>query len=124
MIRLPPLLPPSSVSKQDWRHTGRLSKRGNLLTREGGARSHIIRSQKSIVFYESFNTLWWNISDAKINHLYLATYLGYTNEELGSGEGRKTSDFPSVGIPIMQPDSRPMSFCRDSPFKGIVLRDG
>jgi hypothetical protein len=32
----PPL--PSSVSKLDWRHTGRLRKRDNLLTGEGGGR--------------------------------------------------------------------------------------
>jgi hypothetical protein len=33
---LPHLLPPSSVSKLDRRHTGRLRKRDNMLTRVGG----------------------------------------------------------------------------------------
>ncbi len=69
-IRLHPRpILPRLPSVQERRHTGRLSKRGNLLTTEGGARSQIIRSQESMVIYESFNTLWWKISDGKTTHL-------------------------------------------------------
>ncbi len=56
-------IPPSPVSKLDRRHTcGRLRKRDNLLTREGGrewAKSQIIRPQESLILYmyKSFNTL-------------------------------------------------------------------
>jgi hypothetical protein len=37
-------------------HTGRMRKRDNLLTGEGGARSRIIRPQNILVLYKSFNT--------------------------------------------------------------------
>jgi hypothetical protein len=51
--RPPP--PLSSFSKLDRRHTGRLKKRDNLPTREGGgrvwAKSQIIGSQRSLVLY-------------------------------------------------------------------------
>ncbi len=55
-----PLLPPSLVSKLDRRHTGRLRKRKNLLTGEGGGRlgeepNHT--TARSLVLYKSFNTL-------------------------------------------------------------------
>ncbi len=54
----------SPVSKLNRRHTGRLRKRDNLLTGEGGgwesgrALSRIIRTEESLVLYKSFNTLW------------------------------------------------------------------
>ncbi len=49
-----PTLPyPSPVSKLVQRHTGRLRKRDNLLTSDGGggARSRIIRAQESLFLY-------------------------------------------------------------------------
>jgi hypothetical protein len=55
-----PLIPPP-VSKLDQRHSGTLRKRDNLLTGEGvegWARSRIIRPQKNLGLYKSFNTLW------------------------------------------------------------------
>jgi hypothetical protein len=51
-----PITPP--VNKLDWRQTGRLRKRDNLLTGEGGRRNQIIRRSESLVLYKSFNTLW------------------------------------------------------------------
>ncbi len=55
----PTLSPPPSL---DWRHTGRLRKRDNLLTGAGGgeewACSRIILPQESLVLYISSNTLW------------------------------------------------------------------
>jgi hypothetical protein len=59
--------PPPPLSKLDRCHTGRLGKRGSLLSRETGGRgwawSRIIRPQESLVLYKSFKTLWvhpWN----------------------------------------------------------------
>ncbi len=52
-------LPPSPVSKLDWRRTGRLRKRDNLLPGGGGggegAKSWMMRM---MVLYKSFNNLW------------------------------------------------------------------
>jgi hypothetical protein len=45
--------PPPPVRKLDRRYTGRLRKRGNLLTGEVG----IIRRPERLVLYKSFNTL-------------------------------------------------------------------
>jgi hypothetical protein len=45
----------SPVSKLDRRQTGRLRKRDNLLTGEGGE-GQIIRRRDSLVLYQSFNT--------------------------------------------------------------------
>jgi hypothetical protein len=45
--------PPPPVSVLDRRHTGRLKKRDNF---------HIIRRRESLVLYESFNTLWLDVS--------------------------------------------------------------
>jgi hypothetical protein len=56
-----PLPTPSTVSKLDRRHTGRLRKRDNLLAREGEvgwAWSQIIRPQESPSLYKSFSPLW------------------------------------------------------------------
>ncbi len=60
MIWLLPHPLPSPVSKLDRRHTGRLRKRDNLLTEEGG------RRRESLVFYKSFNTLCSNAQTAYI----------------------------------------------------------
>jgi len=57
--------PPPPDSKLDRRHTGRLRKRDNLLTGEGGwgwVRSRIIRPQENLVLYKSVNTLWLQLS--------------------------------------------------------------
>jgi hypothetical protein len=56
--RPPP--PPSHVGNLDRRHTGRLRKRGSLLTGKGGSGggrlwSRIIRAQEGLVLYKSFN---------------------------------------------------------------------
>jgi hypothetical protein len=57
-LALPCIL--STVRQLDRRHTGRLRKRDNLLTEEGGwVRSQIIRRRKNLVLYKSFNTLWF-----------------------------------------------------------------
>ncbi len=51
--------PPSTISKLDRRHTGRLRKKYNLTTRGGGGcRAESIRPQESLVFYKLFNPLW------------------------------------------------------------------
>jgi hypothetical protein len=49
--------PNSDASYLDRRYTGRLKKRDNSLTGEGRGRSRIIRLQKSLALYKSFNTL-------------------------------------------------------------------
>ncbi len=57
---LPTLSSTSIISKHDRRHTGRLRKKDNLLTGEGGrglARSRIIWPQKAWAFYKSFTIL-------------------------------------------------------------------
>ncbi len=51
----------SPVNKLDWRHTGKLRKRGSLLTGEGGRgcfRSRITWTKESLVICKLFNTLW------------------------------------------------------------------
>jgi hypothetical protein len=55
-----------STGKIYRRHTGRLSKRGNLLTveREGEGRSHIIRS---LFLYKSLKTLWYHEGELQIS---------------------------------------------------------
>jgi hypothetical protein len=55
-----PALPPSSISKQDQRHKGRLRKRDVCWREKGKGRawSRIIRPQESLVLYKSFNPLW------------------------------------------------------------------
>ncbi len=58
-------LPPSPVSKLDWRQSGRLRKRGQLADWGGGkgwAGSPIKRQQESLVLYKSFNTRWAAVS--------------------------------------------------------------
>ncbi len=55
-----PYLPPSTVSKLDRRHTGRLRKRDNLLGGGGGGKKGFGRgaeSYESLVLYKSFNNL-------------------------------------------------------------------
>ena len=57
---LAPPSPSSSASKLDWRRAGRLRKRDNLLTGDGGwgrGRSQIIRRRRSLDLYNSVNTL-------------------------------------------------------------------
>ncbi len=56
--------PPSSLSKLNRQHTGRLRKKDKLLTGEGGrgwARSWIFRPQESLFIYKSFGNLWSNL---------------------------------------------------------------
>jgi hypothetical protein len=56
LLSLPP--PPSSVSKLDQRHSGRLRKRDNLLTGEGdGVGGGAKRRREILVLYKSFNTI-------------------------------------------------------------------
>jgi hypothetical protein len=60
---LPYPTPHSSVSKFARRHTGRLTKRDNLLTGEGERRwegSRIIRQQENLALYKSLSTHWVN----------------------------------------------------------------
>ncbi len=54
MIWLPLVTP---VSKLDREHTGRLRKRGFLLTGDGMGGAQIISRLVSLVFYKTFNTL-------------------------------------------------------------------
>jgi hypothetical protein len=51
---------PSPVSKLDRRHTGRLGKRDNFLTGEGGSGdgAKFIQRRESLVLYNTLNTLW------------------------------------------------------------------
>ncbi len=71
MIRLHAQPPPPSLpsvnrtgdTQEDW------VREAICWLERGGTRSQIIRSQDSMVFYDSFNTLWWNISDGKTTHL-------------------------------------------------------
>jgi hypothetical protein len=59
LLHHPLSLPPSTVSKLERRHTGRLRKRDNLLKGERMRdRTQIIQQQESLVIYKSFNTLW------------------------------------------------------------------
>jgi hypothetical protein len=70
---------PSPVSKLNCRHTGRLTKRDNFMTGEGGwgcDRSRTIPVQKSLVPYKSFKTLWVTVSLLRYfgrNLSYIAT---------------------------------------------------
>ncbi len=57
-----PLLPTPSLAKLEQRHTGRLRKKGNLLTGRGGGedggRARSYDGGESLALYKSFNTLW------------------------------------------------------------------
>jgi hypothetical protein len=61
-LALPTTPPPSTVSKVNRRHTGRLTKRDNLLTGVGGGggggRSQVTPPQERLVLYKSLYTLW------------------------------------------------------------------
>jgi len=63
---LPPSLPPPPpVNKFNLEHTGRLRKRNNLLTAEGGrgwTSCRILRLQEKLVLYNnSFSSLWYRL---------------------------------------------------------------
>ncbi len=72
---LAPLPPPptssSPVSKLDRRHTGRLRKRDNLLTRSGGqGRSQIIRRQERLILFKTCHTSQVRQSSQIVTYTY------------------------------------------------------
>ncbi len=73
-------LPPSPVSKLDWRHTRRQRKRDKLLIGEGGKgvseepNHKTSRKQKSLLLYISFDTLCFDSNLDFVGHLWLARY--------------------------------------------------